>query len=210
MPYCPECLERYHPGTKTCPECEVELMDGAPPREEGDDTPERMVTVANYPFEELAYLGKASLEFEGIWSMVNTGFLYGNNLGLYFGKGGGVGLQVKESVADRAILILEAQAELPPEYDENAKLEDGEVEEELERPEMEQDALKAETKVEINEKVEETRTGVDEPVEEYEPKQAGGEQERCPGCNSLNVHSKFSLFKRKRKCENCGREWTPD
>jgi hypothetical protein len=175
MPYCPNCLERYRSGVKICPDCEVDLIDGNPPKKEGDE-PDRLLTVASYPFEELAYLGKAKLESEGIWSMVGNAYSRGGGgLGLFFG-GGGIQLQVRESDFDEATRILEEVNEVNVEREENY---DNESE-------------------------------VDEEANNDEFESLSNESRRCPGCNSLNTHAKFSFFHSKRKCESCGHEWERD
>ncbi|MCJ7749538.1 MAG: hypothetical protein MUQ65_00345 [Armatimonadetes bacterium] len=34
MPYCPSCELEYRPGVRSCPDCNVELVDGSPPQPE--------------------------------------------------------------------------------------------------------------------------------------------------------------------------------
>jgi hypothetical protein len=174
MPYCPNCLERYRRGVKTCPDCEVELLEGNPPKKESDK-PDRLVTIATFPFEELAYLSKAKLESEGIWSMIGSAFTRGSGgLGLFIG-GSGIELKVKESDFDEAARILEAAAEA------NFEEADGSNGE--------------------SEFGEETGNKAVEAVQD--------ETERCPACNSPDIHTK-SFFSRKRQCKNCGHEWERD
>lgn len=121
---------------KTCPECEVDLFEGNPLEKKGDNIPDRLLTVATYQFEALAYLGKAKLESEGIWSMVANAYSHGGaGIGLFIG-GGGIGLQVKESDFKEAKRILESCEEANPERQEDYD-QDSESEENIESEEVE-------------------------------------------------------------------------
>ncbi len=60
MPYCPDCEEEFRPEVKTCPECNVDLVDAL---ERGNGDLEVAFTVM---YESKAHIIRGYLENEGI------------------------------------------------------------------------------------------------------------------------------------------------
>ena len=105
MPFCPKCHDEFQDWVKVCPDCGVDLVD----RLQAIvyiSVPERLVTVADYYFSTLAYLGQAKLESEGIRSFVFDEYIINVNW-LYLIAIGGVKLKVRQEDAAEAVRILE-------------------------------------------------------------------------------------------------------
>jgi predicted Zn-ribbon and HTH transcriptional regulator len=121
MPFCPKCRDEFQDWAKTCPDCRVDLVAELPPPPPPQDNPRRilaraqsspddLVTIATFSHPTEAYVPKSRLEAEGIPSFVadaatiDTYWLYSNAIG-------GAKLQVREQDAERALEILNLEAD---------------------------------------------------------------------------------------------------
>ncbi|MDM8001207.1 MAG: DUF2007 domain-containing protein [Dehalococcoidia bacterium] len=121
MPFCPKCRDEFQDWVKTCPDCQVGLVEELPPPPPPQDNPRRvfaraepsandLVTIATFSHPTEAYVPKSRLEAEGIPSFVadartiDTYWLYSNAIG-------GAKLQVRQEDAEKALEILSLRAE---------------------------------------------------------------------------------------------------
>ena len=113
--HCPRCKTDYEPGVTRCPDCELDLAEGAAPS--GTDEPKwvELVTVLETGDPSLLMVTKSLLDAEGVPSFVE-------GVGVYEGLGAGriaeddlpMGpgkLRVRPENADAARALL---ANMPP------------------------------------------------------------------------------------------------
>lgn len=104
MPFCPECKYEYRPDIKTCPDCDVELVDSLE-AEAPQGPPPKLVPVASFPFDAPAQEAKIRLESHGIQSVLTNEIMAQTNIVFAFADGG-VKVLVREEDAAEALAIL--------------------------------------------------------------------------------------------------------
>jgi hypothetical protein len=114
MPFCPNCRDEFRDEIEVCPDCGLELVGQRPHEVIYKSLPERLVTVADFYFSPLAYLGKAKLESEGVRSFIFDEYII-NVTWFYLIAIGGVKLKVSEEDASEAIRILKESRDIDPE-----------------------------------------------------------------------------------------------
>ncbi len=102
MPYCPKCKSEYGPGIKTCPDCDVQLVDELS-KPSSRDT--ELVVVGAYPFESIAQQAKLLLESNGIETVLSNEIMAQIDIIFVFADGG-VKVLVRGEDAQRAKEIL--------------------------------------------------------------------------------------------------------
>ena len=102
MPYCPECKYEYRAGIKTCPDCDVDLVDQLAEPSYGDA---ELVVVGTYPFDSPAQQAKLKLEANGIEAVLTNEIMSQTDIALVFADGG-VKVLVRKEDAERAVQIL--------------------------------------------------------------------------------------------------------
>jgi len=67
MPFCPKCRAEYVEGVKTCPDCQVALVEKLPPKDDrSDEDYVEMVELREVPNEVAGVMMKGVLESGGI------------------------------------------------------------------------------------------------------------------------------------------------
>lgn len=111
MRYCPKCNSEYQDWVKNCIDCGTELTDRPPTLQPVPKrVSEKLITIATFSYPEEAYLNRAKLESNGIWSFVADDHMVTANW-LYSTAVNGVKFQVRESDAHEALTILKGSEE---------------------------------------------------------------------------------------------------
>jgi hypothetical protein len=112
MPFCPLCKSEYSPGTKRCPDCEVDLVEELPeeaePGESGEELPENMVLLYHTRNKVYAEFLKETLENSDIPCYMKTsGSFLEEGLGYVAKKKGGYRIYVPEDRYEESKAIKE-------------------------------------------------------------------------------------------------------
>jgi hypothetical protein len=107
MPFCPTCKYEYRPDVKTCPDCDVKLVDELPVDEPREQPPGKLVCVASFPYEVTAQGAKIKLESHGIRAVLTNEVMSQTDIILAWADGG-VKVLVSEEDAHKAVKILES------------------------------------------------------------------------------------------------------
>jgi hypothetical protein len=113
MPFCPLCKSEYSPGTKRCPDCEVDLIEELPEDadlEESDDeeSPEDWVLLYSTRNNVFAEFLKETLENSDIpCYMKATGSFLEEGLGYVIKKKGGYKIYVPADKYEESLAIKE-------------------------------------------------------------------------------------------------------
>lgn len=113
MPFCPLCKAEYSPGTKRCPDCEVDLIEELPEEadlEESDDeeSPEDWVLLYSTRNKVYAEFLKETLENSNIpCYMKSTGSFLEEGLGYVTKKKGGYKIYVPTDKYEESLAIKE-------------------------------------------------------------------------------------------------------
>jgi hypothetical protein len=112
MPFCPLCKSEYSPGTKRCPDCEVDLIEELPEDAESDDSvedlPENLVFLYNTRNKVYAEFLKETLENSGIPCYLKTsGSFLEEGLGYVTKNKGGYKIYVPEDKYEESKAIKE-------------------------------------------------------------------------------------------------------
>jgi len=70
MPFCPNCRAEYIEGVDTCPDCQVELVDELPPKEEPEYLD--LVELEKVPDEVSGVMMKGILVNNGIFAILKS------------------------------------------------------------------------------------------------------------------------------------------
>ena len=112
MPFCPLCKAEYSPGTKRCPDCEVDLIEELP--EEADlegideELPENLVLLYSTRNKVYAEFLKETLENSNIpCYMKSSGSFFEEGLGYVTKKKGGYKIYVPEDKYEEGLAIKE-------------------------------------------------------------------------------------------------------
>jgi hypothetical protein len=108
--HCPRCRTEYEPGITRCPDCGLDLAEGAAPPEGGEPEWVELVTVLETADPSLLMVTKSLLDVEGVPSFVEgVGVLEGLGAGRIAGDDLPMGpgkLRVRPEDADAARALL--------------------------------------------------------------------------------------------------------
>jgi len=113
MPFCPLCKSEYSPGTKRCPDCEVDLIEELPEDadlEESDDEEQAEDLILLYTTRNRVYAEflKETLENSNIpCHMQSTGSFLEEGLGYVKKKKGGYKIYVPADKYEESLAIKE-------------------------------------------------------------------------------------------------------
>lgn len=112
MPFCPLCKSEYSPGTKRCPDCEVDLIEELPEEadaeEVDEDLPEDLVLLYSTRNRVYAEFLKETLENSNIRCYLRpSGSFLEEGLGYVTKKKGGFKIYVPEDKYEESLAIKE-------------------------------------------------------------------------------------------------------
>jgi hypothetical protein len=109
MPFCPKCKYEYRPDIKTCPDCDVALVDNLPEEASAGEPPVAFpdpVCVGSYMLLAQAQMAKFRLESMGIGAVLSNEII-SRTTEYAVGIAEGIKVFVAEADAARAVEILE-------------------------------------------------------------------------------------------------------
>ena len=112
MPFCPLCKSEYSPGTKRCPDCEVDLIEELPEEEDLEEVveelPGNLVLLYHTRNKVYAEFLRETLENSNIpCYMKSSGSFLEEGLGYVTKKKGGYKIYVPEDRYEESLAIKE-------------------------------------------------------------------------------------------------------
>lgn len=106
MPYCPSCKYEYVPGIKTCPDCNIDLVDVLPEEKKSVYIDTELICVASYPYAIDAHETRIKLQLNGVESVVNERMDVSGGMAV---ADAGVRVFVRKEDVDKANEILKSE-----------------------------------------------------------------------------------------------------